>query len=93
MSTIVSTREVRQKFSHFLNMVIYGKERLGISRNGEAVVFMISPEDMRLFEALEDKYDPGEIDEILAAIDSGEAKTYSLEEAAVELGVDIPDGE
>ena len=90
MSTIVTTREARQKFSHFLNMVSYGKERIGISRNGEAVVFMISPEDMCLFEALEDKYDPGEIDEILAAIESGEAKTYSIEEAAKELGVEFP---
>ncbi len=93
MTTTVSTREVRQKFSHFVNMVVYGKERIGISRNNEPVVFMISPEDMRLLEALEDRYDPGEIDEILAAVESGEEKTYSLEEAAKELGVEIPEGE
>ncbi|HJP14567.1 MAG TPA: hypothetical protein QF533_09540 [Nitrospinota bacterium] len=46
---------------------------------------MPKPEDMKLFEALEDSVDNEEVDKILARIESGEEEVLDWAEAKMEL--------
>jgi len=54
--TIKATR-ARDSFGETLNRAAYGKERVVIARHGKDIAAMISIEDLRLLEELEDYLD------------------------------------
>ncbi len=87
-ATVVSTREARQNFSDVINKTIYGKEWVGISRRGTVVAYLIPAEVVEMFE---DEMDRRAAEEISDRVERGEEETISLEEAAKELGVELPE--
>ncbi len=66
----ITTSEARDELSEILNRVAYGRERVVIRRRGKDLAAVISVEDLRrlerLEEALEDKLDAEAADRILA---------------------------
>ena len=59
--------QARERFSEILNEVAYGHERYVLQRHGKDVVAVISAEDLKRLEELEDRADLREMDEVLAA--------------------------
>ena len=55
--TQVETRKARENFSHTLNLVAYGGERVTLTRRGRAVAVLMSVEDANRLEELEDMLD------------------------------------
>ena len=55
--TGMSVSEVKAVFGDVLNRVAYRGERIALERRGRTVAYLISPEDMALLEALEDRLD------------------------------------
>lgn len=53
----VSTTDARGKFSDVVNRAAYGKERVILTRRGEAVAAVVSLEDIEALEALEARLD------------------------------------
>ena len=53
----VSTVEARKQFSHLVNRVAYGKERVILSRRGRDLAGIVPLEDIELLEAIEDRLD------------------------------------
>jgi prevent-host-death family protein len=51
VSSEVTTRELRSHLADVLGRVMYGRERIGITRNGKLTAVVVSVEDL---EALED---------------------------------------
>ena len=47
----------RENFSEILNEVAYGNERMVLQRHGKDVAALISAEDLKRFEELEDRAD------------------------------------
>ena len=58
--------QAREKFSEILSAVEYGHERIVLQRHGKDVAAMISAEDLKRFEELEDRADLLLMDEVLA---------------------------
>ena len=75
--------QAREKFSEILSEVAYGHERIVLQRHGKDVAAMISAEDLKRFEELEDRADLLLMDEVLA---KGETP-IPWDEAKVALGV------
>ncbi|MBD2778830.1 type II toxin-antitoxin system Phd/YefM family antitoxin [Iningainema tapete] len=55
--TIVSTTEACANFQEIINRAEYRGERILIQRHGKAVVAIISLDDLKLLEAIEDAID------------------------------------
>jgi len=55
--TTLKMSEVRDKLSECANEVAYKGERIMVDRNGKPVFVMISVEDLKLLELIEDKLD------------------------------------
>ena len=53
----VTTRELRAKLSEVLGRVMYGDERIGITRNGKLAAIIVSVADLEEYEAFEAEYD------------------------------------
>ena len=58
--------QARERFSEILSEVEYGHERIVLQRHGKDVAAMISAEDLKRFEELEDRADLLLMDEVLA---------------------------
>lgn len=56
----------REKLSEIVNEVAFGNERMILQRHGRDMVAVISAEDLKRFEELEDRSDLLEMDEVLA---------------------------
>jgi prevent-host-death family protein len=67
--TRLTTTEARRNFSDAVNRVSYGGDRIVIDRNGQEVAAIVSIEDLRLLELLEDRLD---IEAARSALESGE---------------------
>ncbi len=52
-----TSREVREQLATILGRVQHGHERLGITRNGKPVAYIVSIEDLSALEELEDLVD------------------------------------
>jgi prevent-host-death family protein len=55
--TVLTMTAARADLTHIANQVAYGGERVCIEKNGKPVVALVSVEDMRLLEQLEDQMD------------------------------------
>jgi prevent-host-death family protein len=55
--TVLSMTEAREHLSDYADRVAFKGERIYVKRNGRPVFAMVSVEDMRLLEAIEDKID------------------------------------
>ena len=56
MTTEVTTRDARNKFSTYLNRAAFGKERIILTRRGERIAALVPIEVLDLLEELEDRY-------------------------------------
>ena len=53
----ITTTEARSNFSEIVNRVAYGKERVLINRRGKPIVAVVSMDDIKLLEKIEDLID------------------------------------
>ncbi len=81
----LSASAARERFSEVLNRVAYGGERVVIERRGKELAAIVSLEDLRLLEAIEDRLD---LEDALAAIEEAEREgTIPWETIKAELGL------
>jgi prevent-host-death family protein len=82
--TSVTAKELKERPGDVLSRVQYGHERVAITRHGVEVAAVVSIDDARLLEQLEDLLDTHDA---LAAIEEAErAGTISLAELRQRLG-------
>ncbi len=55
--SVISATEARANFQDLINRAEYGRERILIERHGKPAVAMISIEDLKRLEAMEDAID------------------------------------
>jgi len=53
----VTAADVRKNFSHIINKVAYGKESFVLTRRGQAIAALVSIEDLKLIQDLEERLD------------------------------------
>lgn len=61
----LSASKAREKFSEILNEVAFGNERLLLQRHGKDLVAVISADDLKLLEELEDRADLKLVEEVM----------------------------
>ena len=64
--TKLSSTEARKHWAELLNRVGYGKERITIERAGKPVATLVSEEEARLLEKIEDWIDIAEARKVLS---------------------------
>ena len=69
MAKAMKASEVRDDFAETLNQVVYGGERVELARYGKPVAALISIEDLRLLEEMEDRADVAAAKRALAESD------------------------
>lgn len=79
----IQASEARKNFSETINRVAYLNERIILNKNGKDVVAIISLDDLKLLERLEDELDNKACDEALK--ESSESIPY--DEVRKELGL------
>jgi prevent-host-death family protein len=75
--------EARQQWSDLVDRVAHHGERILLTRNKKDVAALVSPDDVAVLEALEDKID---LEEALRRLQSGR-KPMSFEEFCASLGL------
>ncbi len=84
MMATVTAKDLKEHSSDVLGRVQYGKERIAITKNGKEVAVVVSLEDARLLDELEDILDGHDA---LAAIAEAEREgTISLADFRARLG-------
>ena len=53
----ISTADARKKFANIINRVAFGKESFILTRRGEALAALVSVEDFKLLQEMEDRMD------------------------------------
>jgi prevent-host-death family protein len=53
----ISAADARKKFANIINRVAYGKESFVLTRRGEALAAIVSMEDLKLLQELEEQMD------------------------------------
>jgi prevent-host-death family protein len=82
--TTVTAKQLKDASADVLSRVQYGHERVVVTRHGKEVAAVVSIEDARLLERLEDMLD---VHDALAAIEEAEQEsTISLGELRKKLG-------
>lgn len=75
----------RETMADPINRVMYQGERIVLERHGKGVAALVSLEDLKTLEALEDAADVKAARRALAAIKSGKRKPVPWEQAKAEL--------
>ncbi len=57
MLTKISAADARKKFANIINRVAYGKESFVLTRRGEALAAIVSMEDLKLLQEIEEQMD------------------------------------
>jgi len=57
MLSKITTSDARKNFAEIVNRVAYGKESVILTRKGHALAAMISIEDLKLLQELEERLD------------------------------------
>ncbi|MDB4900717.1 MAG: prevent-host-death family protein [Gemmatimonadetes bacterium] len=63
--TRLPASQARERFSEILSEVAYGNGRIVLQRHGKDVAAVISAEDLKRFEELEDRADLLEMEQVL----------------------------
>ncbi|HLR31474.1 MAG TPA: type II toxin-antitoxin system Phd/YefM family antitoxin [Fodinibius sp.] len=84
-SQTVNSKQARRDFADNINRVVYGHERITITRHGKNVAALIPIEDLEFLEELEEQLDRRAIDEALAEQD--DEPYIPLDEIKKELGL------
>jgi prevent-host-death family protein len=79
----ISTADARKKLANIVNRVAFGKEAFVLTRRGEAVAALVSVEDLRLLQEMEERID---VDDAWKARSESE-ETVSWEELKKELNL------
>ena len=79
----VSTAEARKKLAEIVNKVAYGKEPIVLTRRGEEIAALISMEELKLLQLIEDYIDIEDARKVLAE----PGKNLSAEKFWKELGL------
>jgi prevent-host-death family protein len=79
----ISTADARKKFANIVNRVAFGKEAFVLTRRGEALAALVSVEDLRLLQEMEERMD---VDDAWKARSESE-ETVSWEELKKELNL------
>jgi len=82
--TSVGVTRLRDAIPEVIDRVRHGGERILVERHGKPVAVIVSLEDLRLLEELEDRAD---LEEIRRVLSDPNEKWLSLEEA--EAGLDL----
>ena len=53
----ISTADARKKLSNIMNRVAFGKETFVLTRRGEALAALVSVEDLKLLQEIEERLD------------------------------------
>ena len=53
----ISTADARKNLANIVNKVAFGKESFVLTRRGEALAALVSIEDLRLIQEIEDRID------------------------------------
>lgn len=83
MSRTITTADARKNFANIVNTVAYGKEPVVLTRRGQEIAALISMEELRLLQKIEDHIDL--IDAKKALEEPGE--NISADEFWKELGL------
>ena len=57
MNKTITTAEARKDFANIVNTVAYGKEPVVLTRRGQEIAALISIEELRLLQKIEDHID------------------------------------
>ena len=57
MPTEISTADARKHFAHVINKVAYAKDPVILTRRGKPLAALVSMEDLKLLEELEERLD------------------------------------
>lgn len=57
MNKTITTADARKNFSNIVNTVAYGKEPIVLTRRGQEIAALISIEELRLLQMIEDHVD------------------------------------
>jgi prevent-host-death family protein len=68
--TTITASMARNNFQDLLNRVGFGRERILVERHGKAIAAVISLEDLKRLEALEDAFDSAELRRAVEANES-----------------------
>ena len=82
LARLVTTRELRAGLADTLGAVTYGRDRIGITRNGKLAAVLIDPVDYATFEALENADD-------IRAFDAAKAEDDGVRISATELFAEL----
>jgi antitoxin Phd len=53
----ITAADARKKFANIINRVAYGKESFVLTRRGEALAAIVSMEDLKLLQEIEEQMD------------------------------------
>ena len=81
----VRTSDLRANCTDTVNRVVYGHERVLLSRRGKAVAAVVPLEDLDLLDALEDAEDNRLADRMEKSVKSGKVKTIPAKKLLAEL--------
>ena len=82
----LSMAEFRNDMATPINKVVYGGERLVLTRKGRGTVALVSLDDLALLEKLEDEIDVREAKKVLAEMKRTGDKGIPWEQVKAELG-------
>jgi len=57
MTTTISTADARKNFADIVNKVAYGKEPIVLTRRGQEVAALVSIDELKLLQLIEDHID------------------------------------
>ena len=79
----ITTADARKKFSNIINRVAFGDESFVLTRRGEPIAALVSIQELKLLQELEDKIDIE--DSWKAKNDAGEPIPWSVLKKELEL--------
>jgi len=85
--TGLTLSQFRQAIAETINRVVYGGERVVLRRHGKDQAVLISVEDARLLERLEDVLDAREARELLEESRASSEESFAWEQVKEEAGL------
>jgi antitoxin Phd len=82
----LKTADVRKHLSDVLNRVNYQGQRIVLCRRNKELGALVSMDDLRLLQEIEDAEDAKAARRVLKRVKSGRERVLALEEADAELG-------